>query len=626
MYALSADPDRPGAPVLFSVDTVAKLNHNLYSITEAFEQQGFDIHLKHHGFSGLIKTDENGNETRIPAHYDWDSHQWLLHVVVAADYDTAHTAGTQAEQQIGQYINCNNADASHVVYMTLHEQISEIIERRGVLTMRHDDVITSIDVDALIGLADALDTAEAADDDESKDSALELVQDQLVEFDSTVGCSKNAHARGRHMTDLQWHVHTGHVGYHPQCDICRTVKASLRRSYKTVDPYHEERPGYTWSADTITWSSRSRYGCKYTTVFRDHASKVYKLIHSWLRSDLCSQIEALILELRANPLYTEGKSYKIMTILKLDPAGEWNDRNKEWNAMCKRTGLICQYSSPDEKRSLKENSVKQMEIGTKAIMAERNLPVDWWQDAADQACELRGLVPVTKAIVNADGDAIRPEEHLSNGRISRKECDRRLHYFVLVGTPAMVTINNTKVSNIDQINRVRWGIAVKMINGDLPLFMDPHTGSTFRSRAYRLFEMKPGESAWSFCGAEPPRLPQTARRRPSDDNEDLDRVIDLDAFALVRKDGDHGSPGAYLQAQVADRDQQRYEPGDDDYLRAVSEGKGPLKDDSEPDETKPIDDSVKITQDLDALSEIPPLWVATCSRVFHHRTAFIMAL
>ena len=228
--------------------------------------------------------------------------------------------------------------------------------------------------------------------------------------------------------------------------------------------------------------------------------------------------------------------------------------------------------------------------------------------------------------MNADGDAIRPEEHLSNGRISRKECDRRLHYFVLVGTPAMVTINNTKVSNIDQINRVRWGIAVKMINGDLPLFMDPHTGSTFRSRAYRLFEMKPGESAWSFCGAEPPRLPQTARRRPSDDNEDLDRVIDLDAFALVRKDGDHGSPGAYLQAQVADRDQQRYEPGDDDYLRAVSEGKGPLKDDSEPDETKPIDDSVKITQDLDALSEIPPLWVATCSRVFHHRTAFIMAL
>ena len=57
----------------------------------------------------------------------------------------------------------------------------------------------------------ALDTAEAADDDESKDSALELVQDQLEEFNSTVACSKNAHARGRHMTDLQWHVHTGHV-------------------------------------------------------------------------------------------------------------------------------------------------------------------------------------------------------------------------------------------------------------------------------------------------------------------------------------------------------------------------------------------------------------------------------
>ena len=40
MYAMSADPSQPGAPVMFSVDTVKSINHNLYSITEAFEQQG----------------------------------------------------------------------------------------------------------------------------------------------------------------------------------------------------------------------------------------------------------------------------------------------------------------------------------------------------------------------------------------------------------------------------------------------------------------------------------------------------------------------------------------------------------------------------------------------------------
>ena len=83
MYALSADPKRPGTPVAFSVDTVKSINHNLYSITEAFETQGFDVHLQHNGFSGLIKTDENGNEQRIPAHYDWDSHQWLIQLSFA---------------------------------------------------------------------------------------------------------------------------------------------------------------------------------------------------------------------------------------------------------------------------------------------------------------------------------------------------------------------------------------------------------------------------------------------------------------------------------------------------------------------------------------------------------------
>ena len=304
--------------------------------------------------------------------------------------------------------------------------------------------------------------------------SLELVEEEISKFDSTLGCSKNAHGRGRSMTDYQWHVHTGHAGYHKDCDVCRQIRASLRRQYSIVDPYREERPGYTWCADTITWSSRSRHGCKYTTVFRDRASKVYKLIHSVYRSDLCRQIETLVLELRANPLYTEGKTYKLMSILELDPAGEWRDDNKQWLEMCKRVGIIIHYSSPDNKRSLKENSVKQIEMGTKAIMAERSLPVDWWQEAADQTAELRNLLPVSDAIVNGEGDAIRPEEQLSDGRISRKECDRRLHYHVLVGTPARVTDTSQPTgSTLDQITRVRWGIAVTMNNGDLPLFMDP---------------------------------------------------------------------------------------------------------------------------------------------------------
>lgn len=608
MYALSADLSQPGTPVIFSVDTVKSINHNLYSITEAFEQQGFDIRLQHQGFSGLIKRDKNGNEMRIPAHYDWDTHQWLIHAVVAADYDTAHTAGTEAEQQMAEFIDCNSTSAHETAYLTLPQQLSVIVDRRGVVVMRNDDHITSIDIDALIALVEALD---AATDSEDQNKSLELVAESISKFDTTAGCSKNAHARGRSMTDYQWHVHTGHAGYHKDCDVCRQIRSSLRRAYPIVDPYRETRPGYTWCADTITWSSRSRHGCKYTTVFRDRASKVYKLIHSVYRSDLPRQIESLIQDLRSNPLYNEGKSYKLMTILELDTAGEWRYDSKEWLETCKRIGLIVHYGSPDDKRSLRENSVKQIEMGTKAIMAERNLPVDWFQEAADQAAELRNLLPVSEAIVNADGDAVRPEEHLSDGRISRKECDRRLHYFVLTGTPAMVTDNNQpKGSNIDQINRVRWGIAIKMVNGDLPLFMDPHTGSTFSSRAYRLFEMKPGESAWHFCGAEVPRLAQTAHRRPQDDAEDPERIIDLESFALVRKhDGDEAHQG-YLQAQIADRDHQSYIPGADGYLKKESIEKTSLQSPEMQNLDSEVDDSIKLAQEIEMLHRNPSHFIS----------------
>ena len=44
--------------------------------------------------------------------------------------------------------------------------------------------------------------------------------------------------------------------------------------------------------------------------------------------------------------------------------------------------------------------MKIIELGTKTIMTERMLPVDWWQEAADQACELRNYQPLSKSIVS----------------------------------------------------------------------------------------------------------------------------------------------------------------------------------------------------------------------------------
>ena len=39
--------------------------------------------------------------------------------------------------------------------------------------------------------------------------------------------------------------------------------------------------------------------------------------------------------------------------------------------------------------AFEENAVKQIELGTKYIMAENRLPTEWWQVAMDQAVLIR---------------------------------------------------------------------------------------------------------------------------------------------------------------------------------------------------------------------------------------------
>ena len=51
-------------------------------------------------------------------------------------------------------------------------------------------------------------------------------------------------------------------------------------------------------------------------------------------------------------------------------------------------------SDPTHKRSMgfAENAVKQIELGTKYIMAENSLPIEWFALACDQAAEIRNLL------------------------------------------------------------------------------------------------------------------------------------------------------------------------------------------------------------------------------------------
>ena len=345
----------------------------------------------------------------------------------------------------------------------------------------------------------------------------------------TSGTKNTIGSMTKKLTSLQYHSRS-HVGHHPECIICKQVKAKLRRIYALKTPHKEVRPGHSWDGDLLTWSSRSREGSKYSFVLRDRCTGFFVLEHLFLKSDARQALESVVGRMRNSNLFKQD-GYQVFSAVFLDPAGEWHHRTAEWKELSERLGLDVTYSDPVDKRSAAgaENAVLQIEKGTKTLMLTTRLATEMWQLAADQAAELRNLHPLTRNIVSSDGDAVRPIEQLTHGRISRQQCDRRLAMYVLVGTPCLVSIPHTKGSNVDDIARTKWGLVKKMLK-DMPIFESPFNNAEFMSKNYISFDLPDGMSAYEFLGLPIPTLPKACFPHTGDSTERPDTIIQLDGI------------------------------------------------------------------------------------------------
>ena len=333
------------------------------------------------------------------------------------------------------------------------------------------------------------------------------------------GVRQGMPSRERRLNSLEFHRRSAHIGHHDKCETCMKLRKTLRRVYKQVDPYKDHRIGYAFAMDGITWSDQSRQGNKYTIVLRDIGDSGYLIgFHLAYKSDATDAIENTIIKFRNDPRFQDTQreqGHKLISEIHTDPAGEWRNDNAEFQAMCARIGVIIKYSSPDDKRSAShaENAVRLVERGTKSIMMETTCPVNFVEYACDQYITLHNCFPMKKDLKSGDGDAPRPLEKLSSGRVSRRQCDHTIHHSIPVGTPCLVTIPHVRGSDITNIARCRWAIAIKQYE-DLPIFLCPHTGHEIRSKGYVAFHLKQGQNAYTFMGLESPKLPKAQNRLP----------------------------------------------------------------------------------------------------------------
>ena len=323
-------------------------------------------------------------------------------------------------------------------------------------------------------------------------------------------------SRLRNLTEYELHKRRGHLGYYPNCFICRMIRGSHRKIATKHAPFIETRTGYSFVGDTITWSHASRHGNKYTIVLRDIASGFFVTLPIRARSESTATIRDWVTTARKNPLFSQ-LGYPIMRSLRLDPAGEWNYKNQEFMNMIKDVGITIMWSSPDDKRSNAhaENSCKQIEVVAKSILLENNLPFIFIEDAVRQGTMLRNLFPLSRNINSSDGDAIRPLEEITCGQISRRQCDNRIHHMVTIGSPCIVHSPKVKGSRIDR-TKSRWGVAMGLC-GDVPIFIDPYDkglGRTFTSKNYHEITMPDGYNFYQLLGLKEPELIRDANGNP----------------------------------------------------------------------------------------------------------------
>lgn len=274
VFVVSTSPGVPGSSISFETDTLVGLNHDLFSVTEFYENQKYDVHLRHDGFSGLCRRNDDGTETRIPVVYDAINHRWLLHYIIASSPEAAARAGKRLQHQLQRRTAANSALAAQAMLPDDADTLAAITQSTDsfvVVRSGEDERIVG-DVhckqcgggDNALTAENEIETNETETGTLHKEIETEYEHDPAKDFNGTDavlhGAKFGLPPRERKMTEYQLHVAKGHVGYCASCPYCKLAKKSLKRREKKVDPYHETRPGYKWTLDTITWSRKSRHG------------------------------------------------------------------------------------------------------------------------------------------------------------------------------------------------------------------------------------------------------------------------------------------------------------------------------------------------------------------------------
>ena len=345
------------------------------------------------------------------------------------------------------------------------------------------------------------------------------------------GTRNGLSSKSKKMTEWDWHVATGHLGHYPGCQICIQLKKHLRRVYKTIVPYHDPRPGFTWPMDIIYWSEMSIDGYWYTLCMRDNCTGVLWTINLTTRDEVTEAFKALILAKRADPDY-QHFSYPVCSAVEFDQAGEFTC--VEFGAVLRELGIQDRMkdNSRKEDNARAEYGVRQLETITKALMLSTTLPTAYWSYAVNTGAHLKSLMPLTKNVISRDGDAVKPLQQLTNGAISNRECGKMLEATIIPGTLCLIEDKKTKASDIGNFSRSVWAVALEphVGSGRLTVFENLITGKQWTTRSFVTFTQQSGQNAWTTLGLPLPAMSKAMLKRKAPKDHPMKNLVQVPFF------------------------------------------------------------------------------------------------
>ena len=109
-----------------------------------------------------------------------------------------------------------------------------------------------------------------------------------------------------------------------------------------------------------------------------------------------------------------------MANVRTDLDSVWDNRNKEAVREREKRGIRFDFGCPTDHRTKPrgETSVRDIEMGTKALMVEFRLPVQWWPKAMESCRQSKNLWPMARNIKAIDGDGPGAWELATDGNVS----------------------------------------------------------------------------------------------------------------------------------------------------------------------------------------------------------------